>query len=84
MLSSDVMSGPTFKILCTIINKQQKGRILESIIDAKLRDFIERAIEDDSCTRSSIEELLAHEFLKKSEEDHQSPEISKQLPELIK
>ena len=84
MLSSDVLGGPTFKVLCTIINKQQKARILESILDLKLRDFIERSLEDDAKTRISIDGLLAHDFLKSSDEDHKVPEISKHFAELIR
>lgn len=44
MISSD-MSGPkAFKYLCKIMNKGDKQKILENIIDENLKDFISKAL----------------------------------------
>lgn len=70
MISSDVSGTQAFKVLCKIINKNEKQQILESIINENLRDIISKALEEDPESRASIEDLLTHDFLKKSEDDH--------------
>jgi serine/threonine protein kinase len=53
-------------------------------MDEKLRDIISKALEDDYDKRASIEELLNHPFLQRSENDHDPVKLSSQLTELIK
>lgn len=48
-----------------------------------MRDFIGRALEEDPDKRATIEELLSHPFLEKSENDHDYVKLSQELISLI-
>lgn len=65
------------------MNKGGKQKILQNIIDEKLRDFLSRALEEDPEKRATISELLKHSFLEKSENDHDKIKLSRNLANLI-
>jgi serine/threonine protein kinase len=48
-----------------------------------MKDFISKSLEDDPNKRATIEELLAHPFLERSENDHDSIKLSNNLNNLI-
>lgn len=48
-----------------------------------MRDFIAKALESDPTKRATIQELIDHPFLAKSNNDHHSIELSDHLVELI-
>jgi len=48
-----------------------------------MRDFIDRALQEDPKKRSTIEELIKHPFLEKSENDHDYVKLSTNLINLI-
>lgn len=48
-----------------------------------MKDFISKALEEDPHKRATIAELLAHPFLEKSENDHDSIKLSSNLINLI-
>jgi len=45
-------------------------QVLSSIEDEQLRDMISRALEQEPDKRATLDELLAHSFLVKAENDH--------------
>ena len=55
MISAEIVGAHTFKYLNRIMNKGGKKKILESIEDQLLRDFLSVSLEEDSEKRASIE-----------------------------
>jgi serine/threonine protein kinase len=84
MISSDISGTHAFKVLCKIINKGGAMQVLSSIEDEQLRDMISRALEQEPDKRATLDELLAHSFLVKAENDHNPVPPCLQLTEVIK
>jgi serine/threonine protein kinase len=76
MISANMPIPHTLKYICRIIKNGEKQKILQHIDDEDLRDFIRRSIEENPENRSSVEELMSHAFLKKTENDHKGVKIS--------
>jgi serine/threonine protein kinase len=70
IISSDVSGTKAFQILCKILNKEDKKLVLSSILDDQLRDIISISLESDPAKRATLNDLLNHPFLQKSENDH--------------
>lgn len=57
MISAEIVGAHTFKYLNRIMNKGGKKKMLESIEDELLRDFLSVTLEENSEKRASIEQL---------------------------
>jgi hypothetical protein len=62
MISAEIVGPHTFRFLNRILNKGGKMKVINSIEDPLLRDFLSKALEENPEKRAAITQLVDHEF----------------------
>lgn len=62
IISAEIVGPHTFRFLNRILNKGGKMKVINSIEDPLLRDFLSKALEENPEKRAAITQLVDHEF----------------------
>ena len=80
LVFSDLIKGSyPIRLLCSLIKNFGVEKILDHIVDERLKNFIRLTLNEDASMRPTVDELMSHPFFEKSKEDHSQVQISTDL-----